>query len=135
MTEETKPVAQDFPITPISLVAIAAGWVVPGGGHFLLKKWYRGAILFCCITLMFTLGVMMNGKIFAANTGDILDMLGFVSNLNCGVLYFIARSMEWGNGSPMMASAAYGTAFIMVSGLLNLVSAIDAHHIALGKKP
>ena len=78
---------------------------------------------------------MMNGKIFAANTGDILDMLGFVSNLNCGMLYFVARMMEWGNGSPMMASAAYGTAFIMVSGLLNLVSAIDAHHIALGKKP
>jgi hypothetical protein len=33
-----------------------------------------------------------------------------------------------------MASAAYGTTFITVAGLLNIVSAVDAHQIAIGKK-
>jgi hypothetical protein len=34
-----------------------------------------------------------------------------------------------------LASADYGTKYIIVAGLLNVISAIDAHQIALGKKP
>jgi len=32
------------------------------------------------------------------------------------------------------ANANYGTVFIVVAGLLNIVSAVDAHQIAIGKK-
>jgi hypothetical protein len=33
-----------------------------------------------------------------------------------------------------MATADYGTKFIIVAGLLNIVSAVDAHQVAIGKK-
>ena len=34
----------------------------------------------------------------------------------------------------LIAVADYGTKFIIVAGLLNIMAAIDAHHIAIGKK-
>ena len=52
-----------------------------------------------------------------------------------GLLYFLARSMEWGSGNIFRATADYGTKFLACGGLLNLIAAIDAHHIAIGKKP
>ena len=86
------------------------------------------------VVSMFLIGLAGEGKIFKPNTGDILEMLGFVGNVTSGLLYILARTLDWGRGSVQFASAAYGTAFIIVSGLLNVMCAVDAHHIAIGKK-
>jgi hypothetical protein len=67
--------------------------------------------------------------------GHILDILGFVGDLGSGVLYFLARIMDWGNVMAANAAADYGKTFLIVAGLLNFIAAADAHHIALGKKP
>ena len=42
--------------------------------------------------------------------------------------------MDWGKGAIQLASADYGTKFIIVAGLLNVMSAVDAYDIAIGKK-
>ena len=42
--------------------------------------------------------------------------------------------MDWGIGNIQRAVADYGTKYIVVAGLLNVISAIDAYHIAIGKK-
>ena len=76
----------------------------------------------------------MQGKVYRANAGDILDMLGFIGDLGAGGLYIITRVMDWGQGAINLATADYGTKFIIVAGLLNVISAVDAHHIAIGKK-
>jgi len=76
----------------------------------------------------------MQGKVYSANTGDILDMLGFVGDVGSGILYFVAQIMDLGRGAIHIAVADYGTKFIIVAGLLNIMAAIDAHHIAIGKK-
>ena len=120
-----------------SMAALAplAGWLVPGGGHFLLKKWWRGLLLMTSVVSMFTLGILMEGKIYTPNTGDILDMLGFVGDIGAGGLYIAARIFDWGQGAIHVAVADYGTKYIIVAGLMNVISAVDAHHIAIGKKP
>jgi hypothetical protein len=41
---------------------------------------------------------------------------------------------DWGQGAIHRATADYGTKYIIVAGLLNVISAIDAYHIAIGKK-
>ena len=64
----------------------------------------------------------------------LLDILGFVGDIGSGLLYFIARSMDWGGGNIQRAVADYGTKFIVVAGLLNIIAAVDAHQIAIGKK-
>ena len=61
-------------------------------------------------------------------------MLGFVGDVGAGVLYFMARAFDWGRGAIHLATADYGTKFIIVAGLLNIISAVDAYDIAVGKK-
>ncbi len=130
-TEEPAPPP---PLTLMAVVTPLAGWLVPGGGHFLHKRWGRGALLALSVTSMFVLGIWMQGKVYSANFGDILDVLGFVGNLGAGGLYLLTRAFDWGHGSINLATADYGTKFIIVAGLLNVISAVDAYDIAIGKK-
>src|SRR5436190_1043938 len=102
------------PITPLGVIAPIVGWLVPGGGHFLQGKWIRGGILAVCVISMFTLGVLMQGKVHPPNTGDILDILGFIGDAGTGALYFTARGMDWGRGAINLATADYGTKYIIV---------------------
>jgi hypothetical protein len=118
----------------MGMIAPAVAWLVPGGGHFLLKKWWRGLLLMISIVSMFTLGLLMEGKVYTFNTGDVLDILGFFGDIGGGGLYIAARIFDWGHGAIHLATADYGTKFIIVAGLMNIISAVDAHHIAIGKK-
>ncbi len=115
-------------------MSLVAGWLVPGLGHVLSKRPIRGAILFVTITLMFVLGVLMQGKLYVANPGDILEMLGFIGDLGSGLLFIIGRAADLGHNAVQVATADYGTKFIVVAGLLNVISAIDAHNIRIGRK-
>jgi hypothetical protein len=122
------------PLTTIAIVAPLAGWLIPGVGHIIQKRWIRGLLLMFAVVVLFFAGLGMQGKVYAFNTGDLLDILGFFGDLGTGALYMAARSMDWGQGAVHRATADYGTKFIIVAGLLNLVSAVDAYHIASGKK-
>ena len=115
-------------------MCLLAGWLIPGAGHFLLRKPIRGVLLFLSIVGMFAVGVALQGKIYLPNTGDLLAILGFLSQLGAGLLYLLARIMDWGQLPVQTAFQDYGTKFIVVSGLLNLVAAVDAHSLANGRK-
>ncbi|HVP55239.1 MAG TPA: DUF6677 family protein [Candidatus Eisenbacteria bacterium] len=119
----------------MAIIAPIAGWLLPGLGHFIQRRWIRGLLLMLAVFIMFFAGLGMQGKVYAFNVGDLLDILGFVGDLGSGLLYFIARSMDWGAGNIQRAVADYGTKYIVVAGLLNIISAVDAYHIAIGKKP
>jgi hypothetical protein len=123
------------PLTAMSVVAPAVGWLIPGAGHLLLRRWTRGALLLGSIGLMYVLGLLMQGHIYQPNSGDVLDILGFVGDVGAGGLYIITRALDLGQGAIQRATADYGTKFIIVAGLLNFISAADAYHIAIGKKP
>ena len=116
------------------MLALLAGWLVPGSGHILLGKWIRGLLLAGSILGMFAIGIALQGKVYTPNTGEPLDMLGFVGDLGSGLLYGLARLLGWGQLPILTAVADYGTKFIVVAGLLNIVSAIDAHSLASGRK-
>jgi hypothetical protein len=112
---------------------LIAGWLIPGAGHFLLRKWERGALLSASILGMFVLGIAMQGKLFA-NAHDILDMLGLAGDLGTGLLYFVSRALGLGADQVMVTTADYGTRFIVVAGLLNVIAAVDAHNLRTGRK-
>ena len=118
----------------MAIIAPLAGWLVPGLGHLIQRRWIRGLLLMLAVFIMFFAGLGMQGKVYGFNTGDLLDILGFVGDLGSGLLYFIARAMDWGAGNIQRAVADYGTKYIVVAGLLNIISAVDAYHIAIGKK-
>jgi hypothetical protein len=125
--------AQKTTTLPPALILIA-GWLIPGAGHLLLKKWTRGALLFVSIVSMFAIGLALKGKVYGPNTAELLDMLNFAGDLGSGLLYVIARVFDLGQGAVQIAIADYGTKFIVVAGLLNIIAAVDAHSLATGRK-
>jgi hypothetical protein len=127
--------AEAEPLTLMAVVAPAIGWLIPGAGHMIQKRWIRGGLLFVSIVTLFLLGLAMEGRIYKANGGDILDILGFIGNLGAGGLYIITVAMDGGKGAIAFATADYGTKFMIVAGLLNFIAIADAYHIAIGKKP
>ena len=133
-TSEVPAKAAAQPVTAMAVLAPVVGWIVPGAGHLIQKKWIRGLLLVFSVVLMFVLGIYMEGKIYKPNTGDLLDMLGFVGDVGAGGLYVISRLMDLGTAPIAHATADYGTKFIVISGLLNVMAMVDAYHIAAGRK-
>jgi hypothetical protein len=113
---------------------LIVGWLVPGAGHFLVRKWGRGALLALAILSMFVLGIAMQGKVYSS-AHDILDILGLVGDLGSGLLYIVSRVLGLGADSVQVTTADYGTRFIVVAGLLNVIAAVDAHNLRTGRKP
>jgi hypothetical protein len=128
-----RAVAESNPV--MAVVAPAVGWLIPGAGHLIQKRWIRGLLLMVCVICMFILGLMMEGKLYSPNTGDILDILGFIGDVGAGALYIVSKALDAGTGNIARATADYGTKYLIVAGLLNIISAVDAYHIAIGKKP
>jgi hypothetical protein len=114
--------------------ALIVGWLIPGAGHLLTGRWVRGLLLFLSIAAMFWLGIAMQGKLYVPNTGDVLEMLGFVGDFGNGLFYALGRIFDLGHGAVQLATADYGTKFIVVAGLLNFISAVDAHNLRIGRK-
>jgi hypothetical protein len=119
----------------LGYMALIAGWLVPGAGHLMLRRWGRGALVLASITCMFVLGMMMGARLYAPNTADLLDMLGFLGDLGSGLLYMVGHMLGLGQAPVQVVTADYGAKFVVVAGLLNLISAVDAHSIAVGRKP
>jgi hypothetical protein len=44
------------------------------------------------------LGLLMQGHIYKANGGDILDILGFIGDLGAGGMYIVTLANELGTG-------------------------------------
>ncbi len=128
-TAPSKPASQGFVYLPL-----IAGWLVPGAGHFLLRKWGRGALLSLSILGMFVLGLMMQGKIYSSGH-EILDILCMVGDLGNGLLYFVSRALGLGSVQVTVTTADWGSRFIVVAGLLNVIAAVDAHNLRTGRKP
>jgi hypothetical protein len=137
MANSTTEKAKAMPTATVSMMSVlapAVGWLIPGAGHIIQKRWIRGLLLFISIMTLFLLGLAMQGRIYKANGGDILDILGFVGDVGAGALYIITMAMDWGQGAIAFATADYGTKFMIVAGLLNFIAVADAYHIAIGKK-
>ncbi|MGD0156117.1 MAG: DUF6677 family protein [Terracidiphilus sp.] len=127
-TSAAKSSNQGFVYLPL-----IAGWLVPGAGHFLLGKWVRGTLLAVSIIAMFAIGLAMQGKLYTS-AQDILDMLGVAGDLGGGLLYFLCRAFGLGAEPVKTTIADYGTKFIVVAGLLNIIAAVDAHNLRTGRK-
>ena len=130
----TQPAAVAVPRTSMAVIAPALGWLVPGAGHLIQGRWVRGLLLMISVGSLFALGIAMEGKVYKANTGDLLDILGFVGDVGAGGLYVLSQALDWGRSAIAFAVADYGTKFIVVSGLLNIMAAVDAYQIAIGRK-
>jgi uncharacterized protein DUF6677 len=132
-TAETEaPVARGGPWI-WGVAAFVAGWLVPGLGHALQRRWTRAAVFLVSITALAAVGVELRGAIFGSDPTGPFEWLGFLADAGSGVLYFAARSADI-VADVSHAAGDYGTRFFAAAGALNLLCAFDAYAIATGRK-
>jgi hypothetical protein len=142
------------------LTALAAYWLaslIPGGGHFFLRRPLRGAILFVTITATFWAGMAMGGAMTVDPVSEpwwfAADMLTGVNGLagwacQQTVLHRVQSKVPRDLGEEQFAKAVDGQlaknnvalvapvdtaarAYCGVAGLLNLLCVADALFLAL----
>lgn len=123
-----------------SFFIVLVSWIFPGAGHFLQKKWVRGAIISAAIWAMFLIGILSGGAYYPGfnfSDGALLYMLNFFAKLGNGVGFIIANAMSV-SVDPQVAARAtfeYGGRFLETAGLLNYLAVMDAVDIKLRRKP
>lgn len=140
MTDKSLEMNAVAPLPPISkwLPVLALAWLIPGAGHFLLKKYVRGALLLVCVVTAFLVGLMLRGVFFEWQTGDLLTTIiycgGFLADLAAGGLYLLAVALGYTQPDVAGFSHDYGTKFLVAAGLFNVLAMEDAFLIATGRK-
>ncbi len=111
-----------------------ASWAIPGAGHLWQGRRAKGLIFLVALPLMFAIGLGVSGRLFPFDWSEPLVGMAAIADLGIGLPYFIASSLRLGNGQVTAVTYEYGNAFVIVAGLLNVLTVIDAYDIALGRK-
>jgi len=121
-----------------TIAATVAAFIVPGLGHLLLGKVIRGAIIGGVIIVMFTLGFAMEGHLYKPDPGEWLTWFFSFLDAGMGLPYLICALADWGVlVTPEQAAKVtfeYGNTFLSVAGALNMLAAMDAYDIGIGRK-
>jgi len=122
------------PATNAYLVC-AAAWLFPGAGHLWLGRRQKGLVFLVALTLMFALGLWLQGSLFPFDLTQPLVALGALADLGIGLPYFIGKAVTGGGlGQVTAITYEYGNTFMIVAGLLNMLVVLDAFDVAQGRK-
>ena len=132
--EEKELASDNSALLKLPIAPLVAAWLLPGGGHLWQRRWGRGTLLFASISTMFLLGLSMQGRLYFYTGGNTVENLGFLSDLCSGLLFLGAKFAGYDAGDLASPIADYGTKFLLVAGLLNVLCILDAYDIAVGKK-
>jgi hypothetical protein len=112
--------------------AAIAGWLVPGLGHLLLRRWSKAAVYFVCVGGLACAGLVMRGGVFAFGSEDLFDRLGFLADLGAGGFYFLAHQIQSMGPDIAHATGDYGTRLFATAGMLNLLTVLEAYDLGRG---
>jgi len=113
----------------MGIVAGIAGWLIPGLGHLLLRRWSKAAVYFLCVGGLACAGLAMRGGVFGATAEDLFDRLGFMADLGAGIFYFLAHQFQTAGPDVAHATGDYGTRLFAAAGMLNLLTVLEAYDI------
>jgi len=113
--------------------ACFAAWLIPGAGHFYLKRRKRAAVFFTAVSILFIVGIALDGKLFGLEAG-FFGLLRFVADLAIGLPYILAKLAGIGQGDIRSFGYEYGNTFLYTGGLINMLLVLDCFDIAQGRK-
>jgi hypothetical protein len=135
-----KIVSSQIPVpAPPARTALAclAAFIVPGLGHVILGRWWRGLLLGASIMLLFGLGFLMEGHLFKPEK-EWLTWFFSILDAGIGLPYVVCLLADWGfQITPEQAAKVtfeYGNNFLCVAGALNMLAAMDTFDIGIGRK-
>jgi hypothetical protein len=111
------------------VAAAAAGWIVPGLGHAILKRWGSAVVYFGSVSALAILGMAMRGNVFPSSSADPFDRLGFFADLGTGMFYFLTKTFEGAGPDVSHSAGVYGTMMIATAGVLNMLFILEAFDI------
>jgi hypothetical protein len=117
----------------------ALSWAVPGLGHILMGRVARGLVIGAVVILMLIGGLWLGGHLHGLHNTPEIGLLAYVygfCNLGLGLVYLVCLLAEVGLADQAaLPTAEYGNVFLIVAGLLNYLSMLDAYDTAVGRKP
>ena len=120
-------------------VVAAIALAVPGLGHLWLGRTARGLIIGAVVFSMLLSGLWLGGHLHGVHNAPELGLLAYVygfCNLGMGLVYVICLLADVGLADrAALPTAEYGNVFLIVAGLINYLSMLDAYDIAAGRKP
>lgn len=137
--EPTKAAKADVPsaskkplVNPWGL--LAAAWLIPGAGHFLLGDRRRAAGFLGLVLLATLLGVYLDGGLYwdlRSGSGPLM-MLASLANLGAGLCFLVLQFLVGYGGNPRAPFYEHGSAFFITAGLLNVVLMLNAWDLTWG---
>ena len=118
---------------PVPVLVLLA-WIVPGFGHLLLGRRLRAAVFFAVISVGFVIGLALDGELILPHAGDPLSFLAAIAGVGNGLLFFVARALNLGQGTVTAPGYEFGNTFLLTAGMMNLLLLLDTYDIAVGKK-
>lgn len=134
-------------------VVCTLAWMIPGFGHFMLKRPKHGLVFLALITLLFLWGLSLGARLYQYDPQQPLTFFAMIAQMGMGIPYFVVRVLasyarfhpgsmfynfaegfRFGDGFLESISYEYGNTFAIVAGLLNFLVILDAYDIATGKK-
>ena len=104
----------------------------------MIGKAPRGLLLGGVVLFMFALGLLLGGHLYGPHSSADIGLLAYVygfCNLGLGLIYAVCLWAGVGLADQAArATAEYGNVFLIIAGLLNYLSALDAFDIAAGRK-
>jgi hypothetical protein len=103
-------------------------WLVPGGGHYVLNKRRRAAVISVSIILTFLIGL------YVGSVG-VIDPVGakpwYVAQImNSPVVFLLGRVSATGNFPVYGRPNEIGQIYTSIAGLLNLLCIVNAVYLA-----
>ena len=99
-----------------------------------MGKYGRGALFLSVITLLFYVGIYLQGQLFDFELG-FFGILKFVADAATGLLYLLGKLFGLGQGDIRSYGYEYGNTYLYTAGLLNMLLIVDTFDIAQGRKP
>jgi hypothetical protein len=118
---------------PVPVLVLLA-WFVPGLGHLLLGRRLRAAVFFAVVGVGFIVGLALDGELMLPHAGDPLSFLATIASVGNGLLFFVARALNLGQGVVTAPGYEFGNTFLLSAGMMNLLLMLDTYDIGVGKK-
>ncbi len=99
-----------------------------------MQKWDRAIVFLVSISVLFAMGVQLQGRIFSPDFSDLFAILKFVADAGSGLLYWICWLRGMGAGEPSAYTYDFGNIYLYAAGLLNMLVIVDVFDIGMGRK-
>jgi hypothetical protein len=155
---EDKPVGNQFvEDRRRTVLALFAGWLVPGLGHVVIGRLRRGIFFTFLIFFCFGMGLAHDGKVALRNSEQpFLSTMQLLANAGVGAADMVVRLSVYGEPAytlPVNTThpvyedrvnimrtrarsgvSTYGSAYLWTAGLMNLLLLFDVWDIGRGRK-